>query len=317
MESRAVDAPRDTAWGMSKGSKAAIDYRHVDVFTDRAYSGNGLVVFFGGIDRAREELQAITAEMRQFESIFLGEHEVDGKVPARIFTVQEELDFAGHPLIGAAAAAHERWSSDESERNWTFIVAKREIEVRSRRERRFYRAMMNQGRATLEDPLDESSAADFLSMVGLSPADRHELPFQVVSTGLPYLIVPVTPAGLQKARISVDDFESRLLAVGAKFVYVFDPEGREGRTWDNAGEVEDIATGSAAGPAAAYLLAHGLISDTSFALRQGGFAGRPSSMSVEVAENSDIWIGGPVVAVASGMLDAGTRTEIGSERPST
>ena len=70
---------------MSKGSKAAIDYRHVDVFTDRAYSGNGLVVFFGGIERAREELQAITAEMRQFESIFLGEHEVDGKVPARIF----------------------------------------------------------------------------------------------------------------------------------------------------------------------------------------------------------------------------------------
>ena len=302
---------------MSKGSKAAIDYRHVDVFTDRAYSGNGLVVFFGGIERAREELQAITKEMRQFESIFLGEHGVDGKVPARIFTVQEELDFAGHPLIGAAAAAHERWSSDESEGNWTFIVAKREIEVRSRRERRFYRAMMNQGRATLEDPLDESSAADFLSMVGLSPADRHELPFQVVSTGLPYLIVPVTPAGLQNARISVDDFESRLLGVGAKFVYVFDPEGREGRTWDNAGEVEDIATGSAAGPAAAYLLAHGLISDTSFALRQGGFAGRPSSMSVEVAESSDIWIGGPVAAVASGMLDAGTRTEIGSERPST
>ena len=281
-----------------------MDYRHVDVFTDRAYSGNGLIVFFGGIERAREELQAIATEMRQFESIFLSEHEVEGKVPARVFTVQEELDFAGHPIIGAAAAAHERWSSDESQRSWTFLVGGREIEVKSRQERLFYRAMMNQGRATLEQPLDESSAAAILSMLGLSPAERHDLPFQVVSTGLPYLIVPVTPAGLEKARISIGDFESRLLAVGAKFVYVFDPEGREGRTWDNSGVVEDIATGSAAGPAAAYLLEHGLNPGPSFPLAQGRFAGRPSSMSVEVAENSDIWVGGSVAPVASGVLDA-------------
>lgn len=50
----------------------------------------------------------------------------------------------------------------------------------------------------------------------------------------------------------------RLARVGAKFVYVFDPDAREGRTWDNGGAVEDVATGSAAGPAAAYLAAHGL-----------------------------------------------------------
>ena len=67
--------------------------------------------------------------------------------------------------------------------------------------------------------------------------------------------------GSKTARIGADDFESHLLAVGAKFVYVFDPEALEGRTWDNAGSVEDVATGSAAGPAAAYLLEHGLIDD--------------------------------------------------------
>src|SRR5688500_1633411 len=65
-----------------------MDFRHVDVFTERAYSGNGLVVFFGGVDRPRRELQAITAEMRQFESIFLGEREAAGAVSARIFTVE-------------------------------------------------------------------------------------------------------------------------------------------------------------------------------------------------------------------------------------
>jgi len=46
----------------------------------------------------------------------------------------------------------------------------------------------------------------------------------------------------------LDDLEQRLDRVGAKFVYVFDPTGREGRTWNNAGPIEDVATGSAAGP---------------------------------------------------------------------
>ena len=281
-----------------------MEYRHVDVFADRAYSGNGLVVFFGGIERAREELQAITTEMRQFESIFLSDHEAEGRVSARVFTVEEELDFAGHPIIGATAAAHERWSGEEDARSWIFFVGGREIEVKSRREGHFYSAMMNQGRATFEDPLDGSSAAEFLSVLGLGSAYRRDLPVQVLSTGLPYLIVPVTPAGLEKACIGVGDFESRLLGVGAKFVYVFDPENREGRTWDNSGGVEDVATGSAAGPAAAYLQQHGLIAASSFSLSQGRFAGRPSSMTVEVADNSDIWVGGPVAPVASGTLDS-------------
>lgn len=279
-----------------------MDFRHVDVFADRAYSGNGLIVFFGGVERASEELLAITAEMRQFESIFVSDCD-EGRVSARIFTAQEELDFAGHPLIGAAAAAHERWSADEDERSWSFLVGGRQIEVKSRQEGHFYSAIMNQGRATLADPLDGAPAANFLSKLELDSAVRPDLPMQVVSTGLPYLIVPVVPDGLEKARISAGDFESHLLSVGAKFVYVLDPDAREGRTWDNSGEVEDVATGSAAGPAAAYLREHGLVDASSFTLNQGRFVGRPSSMSVHIAENSDIWVGGPVAAVASGVLD--------------
>ena len=46
--------------------------------------------------------------------------------------------------------------------------------------------------------------------------------------------------------------------VGADFVYVLDPDRPEGRTWDNSGLTEDVATGSAAGPTAAYLINHGL-----------------------------------------------------------
>ena len=83
----------------------------------------------------------------------------------------------------------------------------------------------------------------------------------MVSTGLPYLIVPVRAEELAAAEIRVPDFEALLAECGAKFVYVLDPVALEGRTWDNAGRVEDVATGSAAGPAAAYLIHLGIPSE--------------------------------------------------------
>lgn len=107
----------------------------------------------------------------------------------------------------------------------------------------------------MASPLADRDATRFAGALGLGGDDLHGLPMQVVSTGLPYLIVPVS-TGLDRARIVAGDFEERLASVGAKFV--FDPEQREGRTWDNAGAIEDVATGSAAGPAAAFLVAHGL-----------------------------------------------------------
>ena len=75
---------------------------------------------------------------------------------------------------------------------------------------------------------------------------------QIMSTGLPYLIVPLA-SGLDGARVHGPGLEEQLASVGAKFVYVFDPAKREGRSWDNAGAVEDVATGGAAGPAAEAL----------------------------------------------------------------
>ena len=88
-----------------------------------------------------------------------------------------------------------------------------------------------------------------------------------------------------------------------RHVDVFADRAFSGRTWDNEGSVEDVATGNAAGPAAAYLLEHALVDGPAFSLSQGRFTGRPSSMSVEVDENSEIWVGGPVAPVASGVLD--------------
>jgi trans-2,3-dihydro-3-hydroxyanthranilate isomerase len=283
---------------------ATSEFRHVDVFTDVAFAGNGLIVLFGSAPSARAEVMiSVTGEMRQFELILVDFQPETGRVSARIFTAEEELPFAGHPVIGAAAALHERYAAGDPARSWVFGIGGRDITVRSRRTAGYYAAEMNQGAPTLAAPLASQHAARFARALGLAAGDLHELPMQVVSTGLPYLIVPVS-SGLQRARISVGDFEERLASVGAKFVYVFDPTAREGRSWDNAGAVEDVATGSAAGPAAAYLAAHGLTAPGEAAvIHQGRFLGRPSLIAVTPGRRGDLWVGGPVAPVARGVVD--------------
>ena len=115
--------------------------------------------------------------------------------------------------------------------------------------------------------------------------------------------MPVSEA-LSRARIAVDDFGAQLASVGAKFVYVFDPDKREGRSWDNAGASEDVATGSAAGPAAAFLAAHGLAArNETVVISQGRFLGRPSLITVTPDSRGEMWVGGPVAPVARGTVD--------------
>jgi trans-2,3-dihydro-3-hydroxyanthranilate isomerase len=283
---------------------AELEYRHVDVFADAPFAGNGLVVVFNDArDIGTQVLISLTQEMRQFELIVLDTKSRPGRVVARIFTAQEELPFAGHPVIGAAAALHERHAVSEPSRSWTFSIARREITVRSVRTKRYFGAEMNQGSPTLGSPLVNRDAGRFARALNLTAEDLHTLPMQVVSTGLPYLIVPVC-RGLERARIISAHFEQQLARVGAKFVYVFDPDQREGRTWDNHGAVEDVATGSAAGPAAAYLAAHGLAGDDeTIVISQGRFVGRPSELAVTPDSSGGLWVGGPVAPVARGVVD--------------
>ena len=166
---------------------------------------------------------------------------------------------------------------------------------------------MDQGPAQFGPIVTGELADRYRQALGLPRGSGPDgLPIQVVSTGLPYLIVPVRTEGLAAAAIRVPDFEALLAECGAKFVYVLDPATVEGRTWDNAGRVEDVATGSAAGPAAAYLIEHGLHPpDSPVRIAQGRFTGRPSSIEVR-REPADghVWVGGPVAPVAAGRFHA-------------
>src|SRR5260370_37901065 len=98
-----------------------IPYYHVDVFSDRPFSGNGLTVFTESEGLSKSAMLKLTQEMRQFESIFL--QRIDSTdVRAYIFTCEEELDFAGHPVLGAAATLHDLYQPEKQKAEWQFTL---------------------------------------------------------------------------------------------------------------------------------------------------------------------------------------------------
>src|SRR5215831_19776436 len=217
-------------------------FRHVDVFTRAPYSGNGLTVFPESAGLSAEQMQRVTQEMRQFESIFLFGAENAHEVVARVFTVEEELDFAGHPVLGAACVLHERLAGAGERETWRIRLNRSVAPVTTERHEGWYSATMEQGIPTFGAVATSDLRAEYAAALSLSVDDLDEaLPLQMVSTGLSYLLVPVQ-RGLERARIAHSAFEALLGRIGAKFVYVFDSQTCEGRTWDNAGLVEDVAT---------------------------------------------------------------------------
>jgi PhzF family phenazine biosynthesis protein len=89
-----------------------IPYYHVDVFTNKPLSGNGLTVFTEAECFSKTDMQRLTQEMRQFESIFL-QRITNNKIRDYVFTCEEELNFAGHPVLGAAATLHDLFQANE------------------------------------------------------------------------------------------------------------------------------------------------------------------------------------------------------------
>ena len=93
---------------------------------------------------------------------------------------------------------------------------------------------------------------------------------------------------------------------GGQVIAEGNPTTLECRTWDNNGIVEDIATGSAAGPLCAYLVKHGLKkSNEIINIHQGKFINRPSIIqgwTAQISGNTEIFIRGNVSFFASGNL---------------
>lgn len=284
-----------------------IDYYLVDVFTKKPFSGNSLTIFSNAKNLGKEFMQVLTQEMRQFESLFF--YQIDSRnYRAFIFTIEEELDFAGHPLLGLASLIHSEYSKEKSKNKINIELNEKTVEIETTKENGFYSASMNQGIPEFIHSLNETEISEFLSYLSLGLNDKHENSnLEVITTGLPYLIIPVKSNSLSKVKVSISDLENKLSKIGAKFFYVLDIENRRGRTWDNFGLVEDIATGSSAGPVGAYLVKNGFENfNEQIKLSQGEFLNRESELRVIVTgknnEFNDVLVEGDVVEIGHGKI---------------
>jgi PhzF family phenazine biosynthesis protein len=252
-------------------------------------------------------LLMIAEEMRHFESIFLFPLSVQHDFYcARIFTRDEELDFAGHPLMGAASAIHDLFHSTRKSVLIKFQLSTREVSVRSTRSTDYYTTIIDQGAPQFIGEVPGEFVETLLPACNLSRDDLVDLPLEVISTGLPYLIVPLK-TGL--AKIKHNDIAPLLSTVKAKFVYFYQLCIQEGRTWDNDGRFEDIATGSAVGPLGAYLVKHGFAQpNEKFTINQGRFQQRPSKLTILVLGTAHvierIEVQGDICMVGEGSITA-------------
>src|SRR5919197_5801813 len=82
------------------------EFVQLDVFTRKPLTGNPLAIFTDARGLSDAQMQALAREMNLSETTFILPREPqiearEGK-RVRIFTVEEELPFAGHPTLGTA-----------------------------------------------------------------------------------------------------------------------------------------------------------------------------------------------------------------------
>ena len=280
-------------------------YSHVDVFSASPFGGNSLPVFLDAPDLTAQQMLRITQEMRHFEAVFVQATDQPGTVSARIFDLFGELPFAGHPVIGAAVVLHKRSRADGAQ-CWRFQLPSKTVEITTEVTAEGYSGWLDQGTPEFLGTIDD--CGQVAPAFNLGPDDlAPDLPMEVVSTGLRYLVVPVRPGMLAQARIS-SDITELVQGANAQFAVLFDESAVEVRHWNNDGIIEDVATGSAAGAIGAYRLRHGLArGGETFNLHQGRFTGRPSELRVlpEGCANriDNVKVGGDVAFVGHGMIE--------------
>jgi PhzF family phenazine biosynthesis protein len=279
------------------------EFQHVDVFSKNSLNGNGLITVFDFEKKlSKEKMQAITQEFKQMETIFLIKKS-QFEFIARIFTVEEELDFAGHPILGASASIHHQFFSNEEKITLKLHLNKKTVFTTSEYNSKYYYVEMDQGEPKFLGEVPKEKYDYILKSLNLKTSNLSNLyPIEVVSTGLPYLLVPLTN-GLENAKITTSDFSELLTSLKAKFAYLFEVSTLECRSWDNSGLIEDVATGSAAGPLCGYLIKHKIKeSGEIIQIHQGRFVGRPSVINTKLT-NEKIFIGGDVSLFGKGKIE--------------
>src|SRR6185312_2397526 len=111
---------------------------------------------------------AITQEMRHFESIFLNATDDTRRFRARVFDLVEELEFAGHPIIGAASVVHSLLGESETQ-EWVFELNHKSVTVTTRRTPTGFSAVLDQGAPSFHGEFPRRRRAELATALNLEP----------------------------------------------------------------------------------------------------------------------------------------------------
>ncbi len=290
-----------------------LPFYQVDVFTDRPFAGNPLAVFPEAQGLTAVQMQAIASEMNLSETTFVLPPEGDGDARVRIFTPAVELPFAGHPSVGTACELVRLRLVDVYQPVTTVVleldVGPTVVEVAVRGGVPVA-GTVHQRAPVFHAPSPRGSAA---AALGLDLDDLHpEFDPVPVDTGLCYTIVPlVSQRALARVSINLElaaDFERRYAELyPCAFTGQADPWIEARGLFPFVGITEDPATGSAAGPLAAYMARAGMLPPgEERVVLQGQHIGRPSFLTVSVSGTrehiEDVRVGGRVHPVLRGEL---------------
>jgi len=282
-----------------------------DVFSFHRLEGNSLAVFSDARGLSEAEMQSIAREMNLSETTFIfprdPEIERERGVRVRIFTVEEELPFAGHPTLGTAFSL--RKGSAANEIVLELNVGKVPVRFEQASDQPIF------GEMTQVDPefgvVHEREAVARATGLNIEDFDKS-LPIQTVSTGLPFTVAPMKSlAVIQNLSVDLHRASEYLRGTGGKFLYfvtgeTVDPHARlHARMLFYNGE--DPATGSAAGCAAAWMVAHGVASsDQRVLIEQGLEIARPSHIFIRASKHDNrivnVRVGGNAVEVIRGEV---------------
>src|SRR6476620_5944924 len=299
-------------------------FYQADVFTAQPFGGNPVAVFPEAQGLTDDQLQQIAREMNLSETVFVfPPTDPAAVVRLRIFTPTQEIPFAGHPVVGTMHVLAQLGMIATPE-PVTRVVPECNIGLFPvdllMRDGQVMRVVMTQPDPQFLERIEDTE--DLYKVAAALGIPKHTItdmkwPLQVVSTGLPVLIVPVRT--LTAVR-SINPDASAIINVcerfGANGIMVFTTLTVESFASVHArmfapkiGILEDPATGSAGGALGAYLVQNGVVEvgpRTDILIEQGYEIGRPSRILVQVESDDDVIqgvkVGGQCVMVVEGVL---------------
>ena len=306
------------------GERRTLTFYQADVFTTMPFGGNPVAVIPEAQGLSDLELQQIAREMNLSETVFvLPPTEPAAAVKIRIFTPTQEIPFAGHPVIGAfyVLGKLKRFPVEEPTTRALYEcnIGLFPVDVHLRGGE-IHRVVMSQPKpeflGTIDSVQDVFEISNALGLAKRMLTDT-QYPIEVVSTGLPVIIVPLRTLTAVKSIVPNTGAINELCAKhGANGLMVFTTITVEALSSVHTrmfaspiGVVEDPATGSASGALGAYLVQHGAVEVrpvTEITAEQGYEIDRPSRIFIEVESDDDaiqtVKVGGQAVMLIEGTL---------------